>query len=206
MPCGRNQYGLGGACWACGAGTFTVGTGTAASCEACEFGKFRSNPQSAGCSPCENIGWFAPDARTSVCVRCNTSCSIMDGMQWDRACPGDPTGFFSVCKECAGGLPGNASWNGTRECVYDCLPGFYRSVGGCSACTSSRVCEAGWRLAACTEYADSNCDEACVDAAKPVFHSHWSAGENCPWACDDGYELRVWDYTLFKLRECALVA
>jgi hypothetical protein len=67
----------------------------------------------------------------------------------------------------------------------------------------SRVCGPGWQFTPCTAVADSHCDEACVDPDKPAFHSHWENGGYCAWACDAGYELRVWDYVMFTLRECA---
>ena len=202
-PCGANNtYGTGGTCSACPAGSFSTDLGATA-CTRCEFGKYRLSGQAGACLSCPLTGWYAPDARSGACVRCNTSCA-MDGWRWDSACPGDTTGLFSVCKECAGGLPGNASWGNQTECAYDCLPGFYRLQGGCGKCTA-RACQAGWRRAECSEWADSNCDTECVDASKPALHSRWTTGENCPWACDEGYELRVWDYVLFQLRECAAV-
>jgi hypothetical protein len=222
-PCGRNQYGLRGACWACGAGTFTVGTGATA-CEACEFGKFReAGGQQLECQACPLQGWYAPDTRAGDCIPCNTTCA-MPGWQWARRCPGDATGGYSVCEECAGGggLPGNATWGaitvdpatGDRAlgggCAYDCLEGFYHTEDGrgCAPCTlrGSIMCPAGWDLSPCTAYADSNCDKVCVDATKPTFYLHWVQGFACPWECDEGYELRVWDYVMFLLRECTPIA
>jgi hypothetical protein len=142
----------------------------------------------------------------------------MHGWRWERACPGNlPTQTYAICRECPP-LPGNASWanltidpmttNGRalEECAFDCLPGFYHAGGGCEACTatgSSRTCPAGFRLSECTALRDANCDTPCVDTNKPTFYSHWEAGSGCPWACDDGYELRVWDYVMFQLRECS---
>jgi hypothetical protein len=41
-----------------------------------------------------------------------------------------------------------------------------------------------------------------VDASKPTVYSHWEESPDCRWACDAGYELRVWDYIMFELREC----
>jgi hypothetical protein len=199
--CGPNTYGLGGLCWACSAGTYTNATGSTA-CQACEYGKYRLSGQSGACLGCDTNGWFAPDASLSACVPCNASCA-MDGWRWDRPCPG--ASGYSVCRECEPGLPPNATWSSWTECAYDCLAGFYRAEGGqCLACTQGRACPAGRRLTNCTELADSHCDLACVDAHKPAVHSHWETGQNCPWACDYGYELRVWDYVMFQLRECVL--
>jgi hypothetical protein len=201
--CGPNTYGLGGLCWACSAGTYTNATGSTA-CQACEYGKYRLSGQSGACLGCDTNGWFAPDASLSACVPCNASCA-MDGWRWDRPCPG--ASGYSVCRECEPGLPPNATWSSWTECAYDCLAGFYRAEGGqCLACTQGRACPAGRRLTNCTELADSHCDLACVDANKPAVHSRWENGTDCPWACDDGYELRVWDYVMFQLRECALAA
>ena len=206
--CQNNTYGLDGACWACGAGNFTRGAGATA-CEACEFGKYRLTSQ-AGCTECGQSGWYAPDASSSACTRCNQSCAT-PGWRWNGACPG--ASGFSVCKECEGGLPGNATWRPTttdpttqramEECAFDCGPGFFHADGGCEECTVG-ACEAGWRPAACTNFSDANCDTACEDAAKPYIHSHWEVGSDCPWACDDGYELVAWDYGMFLLRECVL--
>ena len=216
-PCGRNAYGLGGTCRACGAGTFTRGAEGATACEACEFGKYRTSSVQLECQSCALRGWYAPDAAAGDCVPCNETCATA-GMQWDRWCPGDTTRGYSVCKACDGGLPDNATWanfsvdpvvaaRALEECAYDCLDGFYHANGGCEACTQDRVCDAGWRLSECTNYADSNCDTACVDTNKPSFYSHWIAGaNNCQWTCDDGYTLRVWDYVMFSLRECTLLA
>ena len=199
--CGLNAYGLDGLCWACSAGKYANTTGSTA-CQACEFGQYRMAGQTGGCLGCDLPGWFAPDASLGACVRCNASCA-MDGWRWDRPCPG--ASGYSVCRECGAGLPPNASWSNWTECAFDCLAGFYRVEGGqCLACTQGRVCPAGRRLTNCAELADSHCDEACVDTNKPTIHSHWETGVNCPWACDYGYELRVWDYVMFQLRECAL--
>ena len=203
-PCGEaNTYGVGGACRSCPAGTYSARY-AATACTSCEYGKYRLSGQAGPCQACPLEGWFAPDAELAVCVQCNFTCA-QEGWQWDSECPGDTTGRYSVCKECFGGLPDNAVWGNTTECVYDCLPGFYRIAFGCAPCTQ-RVCEAGFRFAQCTETSDSHCDNACEDARKPAFHSHWEVGENCPWDCDDGYEIRSWNYVAFRLWECVLVA
>jgi hypothetical protein len=181
---------------ACNPGQFSAPGDTA--CQACPAGQYRLAPQ-PDCLPCQE-GWFAPDAAQAVCVRCNTTC---EPGQYDAGvCPGASTNFI-VCAGCAGGLPGNASWSTTslESCTYDCLPGFYHADGGCKVCTS-RTCEAGRRYTPCTATSDSHCDVLCEDSAKPAFHSHWENG--CSWVCDAGYELRVWDYVMFTLRECAL--
>lgn len=201
--CGLNTYGIGGACWACGAGAYTTTAGSTA-CQACEFGTYRLASQAGQCAGCATTGYFAPDPGSNACIACNESCA-MHGWRWDKPCPGDTTGRYSVCKECEGGLPANATWASTTECAYACLDGFFRAEGGgCLPCTVDRVCPAGWRLSNCTEISNTNCDTACVDPNKPALHSHWARGANCPWACNHGYELRVWDYALFQLRECAL--
>jgi hypothetical protein len=203
-PCGEdNTYGLGGTCRPCPAGTYSA-VYAATACASCEYGKYRLSGQAGSCSSCPLNGWFAPDAELAACVQCNFSCA-QDGWQFDAPCPGDTTGRYSVCKECAGGLPENATWGNTSECVYECLPGFYRVVTGCEPCTPL-VCPAGFRRAECTETADFHCDTPCEDEKKPAFHSRWTVGEDCPWECDDGYVLRSWNYVLFRLWECILVA
>ena len=209
VPCEANFYGVGGLCWRCGAGKFTNVSGSTA-CWPCEFGKYRLAGQAGGCVSCGSEGWFAPDATVGVCVQCNATCSAVDGWRVDRACPGFDG--YRVCRPCELGLPANATWNrnGT-ECAYDCLEGFYREQGGrCLECSVNRVCPAGFRLTACTELADSHCDTPCEDPDKPIIYSHWknataAGGMDCAWECDEGYELRVWDYTMFVLRECARV-
>lgn len=200
VACETSAYGTGGACWACGAGTFTDAPAQTA-CRGCDFGKYRVAGNQAACSECAVPGWFAPDAAKSECVPCNETCAL--GWRWSRACPGK--GQLSVCEECEGGLPGNASWSNRSECAYDCLPGFFRGVDSCLPCTTNRTCPAGRRLTECTELADTHCDEPCEDASKPEFYSHWETGDDCPWACDAGFELRTWDYAIFQLRECARV-
>jgi hypothetical protein len=118
----------------------------------------------------------------------------------------DSTGQYLICSECPTPLPGNASWSPVNEsgmeCAFDCLAGFYHANGVCLKCTSP-VCPPGWNVSACTPFADANCDQPCVDAEKPAFYSHWKNGTACSWECDDGYELRVWDYVMFQMRECA---
>jgi hypothetical protein len=202
VPCGANTYGgLVGSCVACGAGTFSAGGGATA-CQACPAGQYRLAGQ-AFCVGCQ-AGWFAPDPAQGACVRCNTTCEA--GLYDAGVCPGAGPPFV-LCLGCPGGLPGNASWsaaNGSApSCTYDCLDGFYHLDGAtCRACTP-RECEPGWRFTACTAGADSHCDQACVDADKPSVYSHWE--KDCAWACDAGYELRVWDYGMFTLRECARI-
>lgn len=204
VPCANNTRGTGGLCVACGAGNFS-GMG-ATQCQTCPYGQYRTTGQ-GGCQNCTpaNSGWFAPDPALAACVRCNTSCA-MPGWYRAGSCPGDASGKYSVCKPCPGGLPGNASWvaGNTTDCAFDCKTGFYHSDGACRPCTA-RACEAGLVLTTCTADADSHCDVACEDPDKPNVYSHWEKGAGCPWACDDGYELRVWDYVMFQLRECAKV-
>jgi hypothetical protein len=202
VACGANTRGIGGLCVACGAGNFSLPAAT--KCETCVDGKYRLASQ-AVCQNCTPVssGWYAPDPALAMCVKCNTTCKAKG---WYRAgdCPGDASGRYSVCLPCPGGLPGNATWRASNatECAFDCLTGFYHSDGRCQRCTN-RTCEAGQRLTACAPSADSHCDVECEDPDKPAFHSHWEKGENCPWACDAGYGLVVWDYVLFNLRECA---
>jgi hypothetical protein len=204
VPCANNTRGLGGQCVACGAGNFSRAGATR--CEACPYGQYRVGGQAAcqNCTPA-NSGWFAPDPAQAACVRCNATCAGMPGWYREGACPGDDR--YSVCRECPGGLPRNASWipaNAT-DCAFECQAGFYHAGGACGPCNATRVCEAGFRLTACTAGADSHCDVPCEDPDKPSVYSHWEKGAGCPWACDAGYELRVWDYVMFQLRECARV-
>ena len=204
VPCANNTRGLGGQCVACGAGNFSRAGATR--CEACPYGQYRVGGQAAcqNCTPA-NSGWFAPDPAQAACVRCNATCAGMPGWYREGACPGDDR--YSVCRECPGGLPRNASWipaNAT-DCAFECQAGFYHAGGTCGPCNATRVCEAGSRLTACTAGADSHCDVPCEDPDKPSVYSHWEKGAGCPWACDAGYELRVWDYVMFQLRECARV-
>ena len=96
-----------------------------------------------------------------------------------------------------------------EECAYSCHPGFYYyniqgdGQGGCAACNASRVCDPGWRLTPCSDWADSHCDVPCDEEQKPRLYSHWVPGSNeCAWACDQGRTLVVTDYVIFTLREC----
>lgn len=218
-PCGRDMYGTGGACFPCGAGNTTSGTGATA-CEACATGLYRTTGVSSiggGCKNCSQQGWFAPDPTQGVCVACNRTCAL-PGWRWGGICPGDPSGNYSVCEPCPGGLPANGTWSNItvdpvrrykalEECAYECATGFYHNdlAGtGCLACNTSRVCEPGWRLTQCTQWADSHCDVECVDDQKPQLYSHWLAGNDpaCAWACDEGKTLVVTNYVIFTLREC----
>ena len=214
LPCPRDTYGTRGACYPCGAGNTTSRTGATA-CEPCPDGSYRtSGSVGEGCSTCAIAGWFAPDPAQGVCVRCNTTCAL-EGWRWKGTCPGDASGNFSVCEPCPGGVPANGRWvnvsadpvmrrRALEECVYECDAGFYHNgEGECMECNSTRVCEPGRRLTACTPWADSHCDTECVDEQKPQLYSHWVAGSNaCAWACDEGKTLAVTDYVIFTLREC----
>jgi hypothetical protein len=128
----------------------------------------------------------------------------MAGFFTQGPCPGSSTTGV-VCAPCPDSLPGNASWvleNATTECAYECNAGFYRAgIGLCRRCTAADLeCENGYQRTECTEIQDSHCDVPCENSTKPNVYSHWEKG--CAWACDDGYELRVWDYAVFQLHEC----
>jgi hypothetical protein len=203
VPCGLNSHGLGGSCQPCAAGTYTSASG-ATVCIACEYGKFRLPGQAGGCQACALQGWFAPHPGLGECIPCNLTCA-MHGWTLDRECPDEraPPGVFSVCKACPQPLPANAVWTRAGECAYNCSQGHYRGINTCEPC-SARLCPVGQRLTQCSETADSDCDTECVNASKPAIHSRWENGTDCPWACDDGYELRSWDYVLFQFQECVL--
>lgn len=212
-PCARDSYGEGGVCFACSAGKTTGDLVGATGCQSCSPGLYRWAGGQGGCRNCSIDGWFAPDPTQGVCVGCNKTCA-KPGWRWKQFCPGDESGNFSVCEECSGGLPANATWSNLtvnpirrymalEECAYSCDRGFYHDSSGCHACNTSRVCDAGYRLTPCTEESNSHCDVVCEDAEKPRLYSHWIAGSNaCEWACDDGKILVVSDYVIFTLREC----
>lgn len=195
VECGRNSYGVGGACYACPPGT-VAGPG-ATSCAACAAGKYRMAGQ-AECTDC-GAGWFAPDTTGARgCARCNTSCPAGARTQ---PCPGSSNdSSHVVCAACDEPLPGNASW--TSGCDYDCRPGFYRVAGGCKACSVDKACPAGFRASECGPDSDANCDTACVNASKPDFYSEWRVSRDCQWGCQRGYSLAVTDYWVFKVLEC----
>ena len=197
QQCALNDFGLGGTCRACEAGTYSSALG-ATVCVACDYGKFRLVGMPGSCSSCPTAGWYAPSGSSSVCVPCNETCSF-GGWVVDRPCPGDPT--KAVCKPCPAPLPGNATWAAGGGCSYDCHARFFRTTEGCSACTP-RICPTGRRLTRCSPISDSHCDQECTNASKPEIHSQWTSGPDCPWSCNNGYELRVWDYVMFQFREC----
>lgn len=224
VKCGADTYrdreGL-GSCWDCGAGTTTNGVSGATACEACPFGSYRlaGSVAGAGCVNCSGLAEYAADSSSAVsCTKCNTSCAV-PGWRWKSECPrwgGAGSGNYSVCEPCPDGLPAHAKWSNlsvdptrrTRaleECAFECDAGYYYDRGGlasCTACNTSLVCEAGRKFTACTAWADSHCDEECVDQDKPLVYSHWKTGNECRWECDVGWTLVVSDYVMFKVYEC----
>jgi len=222
VECGVNTWGQGGACLPCADGTTTSGRSGATGCETCPMGQFRLSSHSV-CQNCTTMGWYAANANSSSCSACNRSCP---GAGWRRTgpCPRDTSGTYSLCAECPEGggngrPPGNATWvsawgNTTldpttklplEECAYDCVSGFYKDNSGgaaCKPCNTSLACGAGWRLTACTAWADSHCEVPCVDESKPMIYSHWEPGNECLWSCDPGKSLSVTDYVMFSLHEC----
>jgi hypothetical protein len=221
VECGADTFndvkGL-GVCRACGAGTTTNGAVGATACEACPFGKYRlaGAAAGAGCASCPGAAEYAANSSSAVCTKCNASC-VAQGWRWRAACPdGEARMNHSVCEPCPGGLPENARWSNLsvdptqraralEECAFECNAGYYYDRGGlasCTACNTSRVCEAGRKFTPCTAWADSHCDEECVDQDKPLVYSHWKTGNECRWECDAGWTLVVSDYVLFKLYEC----
>lgn len=221
VKCGADLYrdedGL-GPCRSCAAGTTTNGTSGATACEACAFGTFRlaGTVSGSGCSTCPGPNEFAANSSSSVCTKCNTSC-VQKGWRWKSVCPsGDASGNYSVCEPCPDSLPAHAQWSNVsmdptqnaralEECAFECDSGYYYDRSGlplCTACNTSLVCEAGRKFTACTAWADSHCDEECVDHDKPLVYSHWKSGNNCQWECDAGWNLIVSDYVMFKLYEC----
>lgn len=194
-PCEQNTYGLGGECYACGAGQ--VSAIGATSCETCAAGKYRLQSQ-AQCTSCEQ-GWYAPNVSGALgCVKCNTSCTLGTTR---TACPNNPSANYSLCIPCADSLPGNASW--IEGCAYNCLPGFYRTQGGCVRCSVNRICPAGFTPSPCGAQEDLNCDTPCQNTSKPDFYSTWLGNNGCQWGCETGYGLVITDYWMFKVYECA---
>lgn len=203
-PCPLDMYGVGGQCYACGAGTFSGILG-ATVCEGCAVGKYRLQGQSGGCRSCvKGPGHYAPVPWNDTCVACNRSCG--DGWSYGGPCPDGSVGF-GVCLPCRMDLPGNATWIQGGGCVYKCNAGYYFSewdMGMCKPC-SVGPCPAGLRGRACSEYEDRTCDTECSNASKPVFYSKWSVSGTdggCPWECEAGYVARETDYLLFRIHEC----
>lgn len=194
------EYGLGGVCYECGAGNYSLGRG-ATSCERCAEGKFRVGQDGGKCQSCGS-GWYAPDPASDRCVQCSQSCDGLDGWRDGGACPGG-TAVFRLCEPCDWALPEHAAWRG-GGCIYECYPGYYRSAGhGCTACTTG-PCPAGRMRGECTADADRTCDAECVNTTKPLLYSKWmvASDSSCPWACEDGHALRRSDYWVFVINEC----
>ena len=200
-----------GICSLCGAGNFSLTGATA--CKQCDAGKYRlrGTASGVGCRSCNEAanggqeGKYAPDPGADLCLKCNRSCTGMEGWRDAGECPGSG-GAWRVCLPCDWQLPGNATWiSGAGGCVFACNTGFYRdtSTGGCSRC-STTACAAGFAWSDCSADADRGCDTECRNESKPVFHSKWvpSTERKCPWACEDGYVDTVSDYWMFQIREC----
>jgi hypothetical protein len=195
-PCA--EYGLGGACYECGAGNYSyLLGGGATACERCAEGKYRLQAQKQGCQSCAP-GWYAPDPALDACVPCNRSCKEIKGWRDAGACPGNAE--YRVCAPCDWALPEHAAWR--AGCIYECDAGYYKSTGHrCSAC-STGACPAGRLRGECTADADTTCDAECVNTSKPLLYSKWVEGEGCPWACEAGYALQRSDYWVFEINEC----
>jgi hypothetical protein len=84
-------------------------------------------------------------------------------------------------------------------CDYICEEGYYHDNQTCLAC-STRECPPGYAPTPCTLFADGNCDEPCVNATKPLFHSTWTRG--CEWGCEEGYVVRWSNYFLYQTASC----
>jgi len=215
--CGVDTYSEGGlgSCRVCGAGNTTGGRGGASVCEACALGKYRLGGV-LGCASCAGVGKYAANSSSSACTGCSADC-VRTVVRWSGPCP-DGGSNYSLCEPCLVGglLPAHAKWSNLttdptqrakalEECAFECDAGYYHDPSGsplCTACNASLVCAAGRLFTACTAWADSHCDEECVDHDKPLVYSHWKPGNVCAWECDAGWVLIVSDYVMFKLYEC----
>lgn len=207
-PCPGNwSYGVAGGleCRDCGAGNFSSAGGGATACERCAAGKYRV-AIGDGCQSCEP-GWFAPDAGSGACARCNTSCG--SGWRDGGACPSHEEGSgYRVCVPCEVGLPRRGASRWVGECVFECEAGLYYAEGECVPCSTS-ACSPGKQWEDCTRDADRRCEVDCVsNASKPLFNAKWAASSKageCPWECEAGFALVKSDYVLFEISECVPV-
>ena len=191
----------GKSCLECPAGTWSGSRSSG--CYKCAFGQF-SLGGAGWCSNCSQTGYFAQSASDEAsCVACNSTCEVG---WYPTPCPFYAGSDLFLCLPCPD-TPSNATRNPPQNaragsaCDWRCDAGFYKFDGTCLECNAS-ACEPGYNRSTCTDGLDSNCDEACVDAAKPEYNSQWTVG--CQWACLEGYEYQVQDYYMFQLYSCVL--
>ena len=123
-----------------------------------------------------------------VCVPCTTApCAIG---QYRGVCTKTAQGSCQPCTI----RPPNSVFTGSGEpfdsntCAWKCVVGFFRSPGGCSACSTS-ACPAGQYRLPCSESADGTCVPC---TAKPANSDFTGAAipynhDQCPWACSPGF-------------------
>jgi hypothetical protein len=174
-------------CIQCPEGMWAAASSSA--CVECPLGQFRQ--QEDTCQSCQ-VGAYAPDPTTPLCVECSAGCNGRREIQ----CPTDSSLF--MCSDCPPPRP-NSAFNGQRDCATSCHPGFYELDNACVACAEYRktTCPAGNRLVACSPYADAGCI-GCVNSSMPLNFAAWSYksdsidGPNlvCEWQCMAGYSLQ----------------
>ena len=159
------------------------------SCDPCPWGTYR-RAQDDLCREC-SPGSYAPDPTRFVCEPCSADCPAL---QYKTPCP--TSRAHHICEPCDP-LPQHA--RPVVYCDYICEEGYYHDNQTCLAC-STRECPPGYAPTPCTLFADGNCDEPCVNATKPLFHSTWTRG--CEWGCEEGYVVRWSNYFLYQTASC----
>ena len=166
-------------------------------CVACEQGKYREGSMQS-CQNCAGIAFAKDPTAGSSCTSCSAVCG--PGKRWG-VCPVNNLWF--TCSDC----PALASskklieGGGNKECLWECVPGYYEFNGECWKCTK-KTCPNGFKETPCTKYEDSHCRMPCVDEWKPDEHSVWL--NDCNWDCEPGYAKIAkdfpgwWEYACVK--------
>lgn len=175
----------GGSCEFCPAGT--EARQDRAGCAPCSAGRYREGAMQS-CGLCEGKAFAKNPASSASCTACSAVCG--PGKRWE-VCPVDATWFS--CVDCPA-LSGSKRWvdrGGNRNCLWECVDGFYEFNENCWRCTT-KTCPNGFKETPCTKYEDSHCRVPCEDNTKPREHSIWL--NDCYWDCEPGYIKILKDY------------
>ena len=202
-PCNAGYTGPDGICSTCAAGTYKVGTGSAA-CTPCVAGTYSSTPAATAaaacvacpansgalCSACTllssctcDVGYTGPDG--VVCSAC--AAGTYKDITGSAACTNCGTGKYSsilaatTCIGCLAGKISPAASTSSAACVFPaCNAGYTGPDGMCSACAAGKY-KTATGSAACTDCA-SDTYSATSAATVATTCLACPAGQNSPVA------------------------